>query len=192
MTSRSPGRPTFNKAIQEETKRIEELRKTFAQARAFPPKPAFSYREQLTEVALRPAERDRLARAIVNRLWYRFHGHGLVMRLDQMHAKNPPNHPELLDWLTRDLIAHNYDLRRLVRGLVASQTYSRASRWDRGEAPSPDLFAVANLRPLTPMQFGLSALLASNPDALPDGLPAIERDRWLEKLEGDAQRSFGG
>ncbi len=186
-----PDGPDINKLIQEESKRIEELRKTFAQARKYPDKPNFSYREQLAEIALRPAERDRLARSIVNRLWYRFHGCGLVMRLDQMHAKNPPNHPELLDWLARDLIAHNYDLRRLVRGLVASLTYSRSSRWDRGEAPSPDLFAVANLRPLTPMQFGLSALLASNPDALAATLAPEARDREIERLEGEARRTFG-
>jgi len=187
----NPGVPDLNKAIQEETKRIEELRKTSPKGKEYPAKPKFSYREQLADVALRPAERDQFARSIVNRLWYRFHGYGLVMRLDQMHAKNPPNHPELLEWLARDLIAHNYDLRRLMRGLVASQTYSRGSRWEKGEAPAPDLFAVANLRPLTPMQFGLSALLASNPDALPDDLPPDARDKQIERLEAEAQRTFG-
>jgi hypothetical protein len=182
----------LNKAIQEETKQIEELRKNFARTREFPATPKFSYRAQLGDVALRPAERDQFARAIVNRLWYRFHGHGLVMRLDQMHAKNPPNHPELLAWLARDLIAHNYDLRRLVRGLVSSQTYSRNSRWEKGTAPAADLFAVANLRPLTPRQFGLSALLASNPDSLPESLALDVRDKQIERLEVEAQRMFGG
>ena len=37
--------------------------------------------------------------------------------------------------------------------------------------PRPKLFAVANVRPLTPMQWGLSQRLASNPDALKPGQP---------------------
>jgi hypothetical protein len=179
----------LNKAIQDESKQLDELRKNFARLRQYPPKAKFSYRAQLAEVALRPAERDRFARSIVNRLWHRFQGYGLVMRLDQMHAKNPPSHPELLEWLARDFVAHNYDLRRLVRGLVASQTYSRGSRWDGGEAPPPDLFAVANLRPLTPRQFGVSALLASRAIELPAEPGA--RERALEALEAAAEKQFG-
>jgi Protein of unknown function (DUF1549)/Protein of unknown function (DUF1553) len=181
--------PDLNKALQEETKHIEELRKNFARTKEYPPKPKVNNREQLIDVALRPAERDRFARSIVNRLWYRFHGYGLVMRLDQMHAKNPPSHPELLEWLARDFVAHDYDLRRLMRGLVASQTYSRGSRWDKEESPAPELFAVANLRPLTPMQFGVSVLLANHPTGLPTD--AGQRERTLDMLEAAAEKQFG-
>ena len=63
-------------------------------------------------MALEPGERDFFARSIVNRLWHRFFGVGLVMPLDQMHSENPPSHPELLAWLARDTIEHGYDLRR--------------------------------------------------------------------------------
>jgi Protein of unknown function (DUF1549)/Protein of unknown function (DUF1553) len=181
--------PDLAKAVQEETKQIEELRKNFAKNKAYPAKPAFSYREQLVRVALLPTERDQLARSLVNRLWYRFHGHGLVMRLDQMHAGNPPSHPELLQWLARDFIAHNYDLRRLVQGMVSSQTYSRGSRWDGGNPPALDLFAVANLRPLSPMQFGVSQLLIDPDGQLVDDLSGGAA-KW-EKLEAEAQKLFG-
>lgn len=186
-----PDVPDLPRAIDEENKRIEELRKNFGKAKQYPPRPAFSYREQLALVALRPGERERFARSIVNRLWHRFHGYGLVMRLDQMHAQNPPSHPELLEWLARDLIAHGYDLRRLVRGLVASQAYSRASSWEGGPAPAPALFAVAQLRPLSAMQFGLSALVAGDPDALPADLAPEARDGRLQALEAEAQKVFG-
>ena len=70
----------------------------------------------------RAEDRGFFARNIVNRLWYRHMGLGLVMPLDQMHRENPPTHPELLDWLATDLAEHGYDLRRLVRGMVLSQT----------------------------------------------------------------------
>src|SRR5262249_29132485 len=61
-----------------------------------PPKPAFSARAQLVEVSLQKGNSDFFSRAIVNRMWHRFFGLGLVNPLDQMHSANPPSHPELL------------------------------------------------------------------------------------------------
>ena len=58
-----------------------------------PPPPKFSARAKLVEVALAPGEREFFARAIVNRIWHRLFGQGLVMPLDQMHSANPPSHP---------------------------------------------------------------------------------------------------
>jgi hypothetical protein len=146
-----------------------------------PPPPAFSARAQLVEVALQPGERDFFARAIVNRLWHRFYGQGLVMPLDQMHSENPPSHPELLQWLARDTIEHGYNLRRLVRDLVLSRAYARSSRWEADESPRASLFAVAVVRPLTPMQLATSMWVATaDPNSLePGGL-----EQRLEGLEG--------
>ncbi|MBY0522543.1 MAG: DUF1549 and DUF1553 domain-containing protein [Gemmataceae bacterium] len=187
----SPNVPDLPKAIQEENKRIEELRKNFAKAKELPPRAAFGFRAQLVDVALRPENRELFARSIVNRLWYRFYGHGLVMRVDQMHAQNAPSHAELLDWLARDLISHSYDLRRLVRGLVDSRAYARSSRWDGSRPPAVDLFAVANLRPLTPMQYGTSQLLASNPDLLTVEQSPEQLQAQSQRLESEAQKWYG-
>ena len=66
--------------------------------------------------------------AFVNRLWNRSFGRGLVMPLDQMHAANPPSHPELLDELTRQLVCHQFDLKFLIRAMTASKTYQLSSR----------------------------------------------------------------
>jgi uncharacterized protein DUF1553 len=90
------------KAVQDETKLIQEFSKNYGKTKQLPPSAEFNLRAQLADLALQDGNRERFARAIVNRLWYRFYGHGLVMRLDQMHAKNEPSHPELLDWLSRD------------------------------------------------------------------------------------------
>ena len=77
--------------------------------------------------------------------------------LDQMHSENPPSHPELLDWLARDTAEHGYDLRRLIRGIVLSQAYSREQPVRLDEPPpTPKLFAVARLKPLTPLQLATS------------------------------------
>jgi hypothetical protein len=106
------------------------------------------------------------------------------MPLDQMHSANAPSHPELLAWLARDTIAHGYDLRRLIRGLVLSRAYARDSRWDGGgEPPRPSLFAVAAVRPLTPTQLACSLRMATaDPASLPADLKPAELDRRIEAL----------
>ena len=70
------------------------------------------------------------------------------MPLDQMHSENKPSHPELLAWLARDAETHNYDLKRLVRGLVMSRAYRRTSRWEQpGDRPSESTSPWPPLRP---------------------------------------------
>ncbi len=156
-------------------KRVSEAKK----AKKAPALPAVSARAKLVETALAADQRMVFARSIVNRLWHRHFGRGLVMPLDQMHAENPPSHPELLDWLARDLIEHGYDLRRLIRGIVLSNAYARSSRWDGESMPLDKFFAVAQARPLTPMQMAVSLRLAtaSQPAAADD---AAAMAKWLD------------
>jgi hypothetical protein len=169
---------------QQEKRQLDEYRRK----RMAPPPPKFSVRAQLVDVALQAGQRDFFARAIVNRVWHRLFGRGLVMPIDQMHSENPPSHPELLAWLARDLADHQYDLRRLVRGLVLSRAYARASRWEGGAAPKPELFAVARLRPLSPMQLATSLWLAtSDPATLPADIKPDVFEKRLEGLEGRAR-----
>src|SRR5262249_35070177 len=127
-----------------------------------PPAPKFSARQSLVELSLATEQRGFFARNIVNRMWFRLFCCGLVMPLDQMHSENPPSHPELLDWLAVDTAEHGYDLRRLIRGLVLSQTYARSSRWTSQSLPPANQFAVARARPLTPMQMALSLRVATS------------------------------
>ncbi|MBL8827608.1 MAG: DUF1549 domain-containing protein [Planctomycetaceae bacterium] len=142
----------------------DELKKR-ADKKEPPPKPSFSRRAKLVEVALQPEERHFLARSIVNRIWARLIGYGLVMPVDQMHSGNPASHPELLDWLARDMAHSHFDLGRLMRGIVLSRTYARSSRWESSARPDAALFAVAQVRPLTPYQYGAALKLATtDPD----------------------------
>ena len=179
----------LNLAIQDEARQIAELAKDYAKNKQLPPTAEFSPRRELATLALSPENRELFARAIVNRLWHRFYGRGLVMRVDQMHAQNRASHPELLAWLTRDFIAHGYDLRRLTQGLVGSQAYARSSRWDLPEPPAPELFAVAAIRPLTARQWGMSLRLAA--DARPDPVDSQAWDKRLLAAEADVQKIFG-
>jgi len=147
-----------------------------------PPAPKQSARKRLAEIALDETNRGMFARSIVNRLWFRFYGHGLVMRVDQMHAENPASHPELLDWLARDFLAHNYDLKRLITGLVSSRAYARSSEW-KGKPPAKELFAVAPTRPLTPAQWGMSYQFANQPDVFKPDDPIEVRQKKLADVE---------
>ncbi len=180
--------PGMKEPSSDERKKDQDRLDAGRKARKQPAPPAFSMRAKLVETVLKPDQYDFFARAIVNRLWYRFYGRGLVMPLDQMHVENPPSHPELLQWLARDLEAHNYDLRRLMRGLVLSQAYARSSRWEGSQPPAEELFAVAQARPLTPMQMAVSLKLATaDPTTLPGDKVALEKR--LEELEKSAQSS---
>lgn len=173
---------------KQEKERLEELKKE----KKPPPPPAFSRRAQLVEVALRPVERHYFARSIVNRVWNRLIGYGLVMPVDQMHSENPPSHPQLMAWLERDFVNHGYDVRRLIRGVVLSEAYARSSLWEGSEPPEPHLFAVGQVRPLTPLQYGAALKLASqNHDQYAGDQKPEEVARRLEGII-DSARGIAG
>ena len=161
----------------------QEILKTLADKKQAPPKPSYSRRQMLVDTALSKTQRDFFARSIVNRIWARLFGHGLVMPVDQMHSANPPSHPELLAWLARDTAEHDFDLSRLIRGLVLSKAYGRDSRWTAGERPAPEFFAVGQVRPLSPHQYAASLRIATaDPELwgkLPDETTRMQRANSL-------------
>lgn len=172
---------------EEERKQLEErvkkLERDDEEAELFVP--AFRPREALVEVALLDTTDRFFARNIVNRVWARLLGVGLVDPADQLHSGNPSSHPQLLEWLTLDLVAHNYDLRRLIRGIVLSEAYARSGEWSSDAEPPPaQTFAIAQTRPLTPRQLALSLLVAVRN---PEQWPSIEQtDEWI-KLRTDLE-----
>lgn len=156
-----------------------------------PPSPKFSAREQLVNLALQPEERQFFARSIVNRLWHRLFGRGLVMPLDQMHSANPPSHPDLLEWLARDLAGNGYNLRRLMKGLILSKTWSQSSQWTGESEPSARYFAVANVRALTPMQLATSLQVAITDPARYEKMKPEEVEKHIVQLESRARGLAG-
>jgi hypothetical protein len=74
------------------------------------------------------AENPYFARAAVNRLWEHFFGRGLVHPVDNFDKSNPPVHAEMFDELSRQFVAHNYDLKYLIRALTATKAYQLSSR----------------------------------------------------------------
>ncbi len=68
------------------------------------------------------------AKAAVNRIWAQLLGAGFVNPIDDFSDNNPANHPELLELLAGEFTRNRYDLRLLVRAIVASQVYQLAGR----------------------------------------------------------------
>jgi hypothetical protein len=75
---------------------------------------------QLADLLVHP-QNGRFARTIMNRLWARLFGPGLVEPVDNMDAE--PWHQDLLDFLAVDLTEHGYDLKRTLRLLATSRAY---------------------------------------------------------------------
>lgn len=82
-------------------------------------------RERLAALVTAPENR-RFARVYVNRLWKRFMGAGFVEPAHDWEGREV-SHPELLDWLASEFVAHGYDLRHLMRLIVTSTAYQRAA-----------------------------------------------------------------
>jgi len=72
-------------------------------------------------------ENPLFARAIVNRVWKKFFGRGLVADEDDIKATAPPWDPDLLAWLEVDFKAHGFDMRHLIRTIATSAVYARSS-----------------------------------------------------------------
>ena len=94
----------------------------------------------------------RLPRTVVNRIWQRLLGHGIVANADEMDGR--PWSPELLDWLASDFADHGHDLKRLIGTIVSSRAYQMPSVARTAEPPARDYaFAGPEVRRLTAEQF---------------------------------------
>lgn len=76
--------------------------------------------QQLAGLMTHP-ENGRFTRTIVNRLWHRLMGRGIVHPLDSM--QNEPWNADLLDFLAVDLAEHGYDLKHTIELIATSEAY---------------------------------------------------------------------
>ncbi len=164
-----------------------------------------NWRDELAELIV---SSEYFAPALVNRLWGYFLGYGFTRPVDDMGPHNPPTHPELLAQLSRDLKAHRFDLRRLMRWIVLSEAYQLSSASNDNNADDdPALgakprFSHFYLRQMSAEQLYQSLLVATQADRAAGTTPE-ERDRrrrdWLRQFavafgndEGGEVTTFDG
>jgi hypothetical protein len=69
------------------------------------------------------------ARVVVNRIWERLFGIGIVSTSEEFGSQGElPSHPELLDWLATELVARQWDMKAIQRLIVTSAAYRQTSK----------------------------------------------------------------
>ncbi|XZE43972.1 PSD1 and planctomycete cytochrome C domain-containing protein [Pirellulaceae bacterium SH467] len=93
-----------------------------------PPAAAGGYNRLDLAKWLVSSENPLTARTVMNRLWKQLFGAGLSKVLDDLGAQGetPPNLP-LLDHLACEFVDRGWDMKHMVRFIVTSETYRRAS-----------------------------------------------------------------
>jgi mono/diheme cytochrome c family protein len=154
------------------TGKVAPLRFLFPELGAVDAKaPKTNRLEQLARL-ITQRENGRLSRTIVNRLWARLMGRGLVEPLDVM--QNAAWDPDLLDWLAEDLVEHHWDLKRTLGLILTSRAYQMPTV-DLPEKPEAAYtFRGPGVRRLSAEQFR-------------DALGSIT-GVWADKPSGDLDR----
>ncbi len=78
-------------------------------------------RERFAAILTSPNQ-SRFAKVIVNRLWHRYMGWGIVEPIDNWEAADAKESP-LLDYLANELLLKGYDLKQIARLILNSKAY---------------------------------------------------------------------
>jgi mono/diheme cytochrome c family protein len=110
-------------------------------------------RKRLAELITAP-QNGLFARTIVNRLWARLFGRGLVEPVDEMVEQSAWN-DDLLEWLAAELVREKYDLKKILFRIVTSDAYQLPIARETGvpTAAAPYVFRGPLVRRITSEQF---------------------------------------
>ncbi len=128
------------------------------------------------------------AKAQVNRVWFHLFGRGLVEPNDDFRATNPPANAPLLDALAAQFVRDGFDLRKLMKLILTSDTYQRSSL---GNPKIPDEqahFSRSIIQPLEAEQLldAVSQVLGNKPKFA--GYPKGTRAGQLAAMPQDLRR----
>jgi len=205
QTPGKKGEPIKPRFLHGEPLAEPELPKDIKDPRNFPsgkmpPAPVFSRKDQLASWITNP-QNPYFPRAIANRIWGQFMGRGIVHPVDNMSESNEPTHPQLLDKLAAEMIAHKFDLQWYIREICNSETYQLsslqpavadtsaadgASRADGASTEAkPRYFVQARVRPLSAEELAASWRTATGYTS------AKKNDRFAPFSSGYMLRFFG-
>lgn len=157
---------------------------------AFAPKAERTKR--LAEIVTSKAN-GRLPRTIVNRLWARFLGYGLIEPADEM--EQPAWNQDVLDWLAEDLVANGHDLKRTMKWILTSRAYQLPAVSQDEQKQTTYVFKGPAVRRMNAEQFrdalgaltgvwyagpakGINLVVAGSPEARASALPASVKWVW--------------
>jgi hypothetical protein len=127
------------------------------------------------------------ARAAVNRVWEAFFGIGIIDPIEEPGDENPPSHPELLNELSQAFVAHDYDLRYLIKSLMLTRAYQRSSRLTHESQADLRLFARMAVRGLSPEQLFDSL---ANATRFESDQPAFNDPRFGQRFVNPVRADF--
>lgn len=128
------------------------------------------------------------ARVMMNRVWMWHFGKGLMRTPSNWGLKaEPPTHPELLDWLSGELIRNDWSLKEMHRTIMMSATYQMSSaNSDQLQQVDPEnrLLARQNRRrleaePIRDSILSVGDLLEHDMGAMAGGVDAKRRAIYL-------------
>lgn len=139
------------------------------------------------------------AKAAVDHLWMYFFGVSLLEPIYEPSDDSPITHPELVDELARQLTEHKFDLKFLIRAIVHSEAYQRATTGaTRATKEDYNLFTRMPVRGLTPEQLFDSVAEATayanpvsnnpNPNFQPFNQPNTPRAEFLNRFVSQDKR----
>ncbi|HUQ90522.1 MAG TPA: DUF1553 domain-containing protein [Bryobacteraceae bacterium] len=80
------------------------------------------------------------ARVAINHIWMRHFGKPLVPTVFNFgRSGKPPTHPVLIDWLAREFMDRDWDMKAMHRLMVTSEAYKRSTRGWTSESPQVKL-----------------------------------------------------
>jgi mono/diheme cytochrome c family protein len=110
-----------------------------------------SQRAKELSLLITKPENGRLTRTIVNRLWQRTMGRGLIEPTDEMD--NDPWNPDLLDELAIELSDHHYDLKQTLETILTSRAYQLPAVVEESERDDAFVFHGPAVRRMSAEQF---------------------------------------
>lgn len=108
-------------------------------------------RAQLANIITTP-KNPRFSDVIVNRVWKRLFGIGLIDSVDNWSDLSEASHPQLLRYLSWQFVDSGYDLKKLVRLMVTSSAYQRSVGIDNSGKNGQPSFAAQHRRRMTAEQ----------------------------------------
>lgn len=126
----------------------------------------------------------RFTTVIVNRLWKRAFGIGLIEPVDDMNDMTESSNPKLLEYLEKIMASVDYDVKEFMRVLYSMDLFTRDSVKDDYESPETFYFAGPPLQRMTGEQIwdSLVTLVYNNIDS-PERVPSNYDEKYQAVYE---------